>query len=221
MRALDLCAGAGGLSLGLQRAGFEVRGVELDADSVATHRAMVGPCDHSDLWLYSPCGPVDLAAAGLPCQPHSMAGNKNKGGPRGGSRDKRGQLYVPFFRIANEAQARAVLIENVRGLGSSPSDTHANGLEELLDAAVRAGFEHTFVRLLDAADFSVPQNRLRLFLVAFRSALDASRFRWPCPSHFRGALLGSPWVTVGAAVGCIRARTALLTMDARQQKNCS
>lgn len=67
LSALDCCAGAGGLSMGLHRAGFAVRGVEMDDDAVATHRLNVGPCDRSDLWEYRPERTYDLVAGGIPC----------------------------------------------------------------------------------------------------------------------------------------------------------
>ncbi len=125
MRALDCCAGAGGLSLGLQRAGFDVHGVELDVVACETHRALVGPCDNVSLWDYGSLERFELVAGGIPCQSHSTAGK------RGGTCDPRGQLYVPFLRIAQQAQARAVLIENVRGMLTSPSATHGTALHEV------------------------------------------------------------------------------------------
>ena len=136
MRALDLCAGAGGLSLGLQRAGWEVQGVELDPSACATHRGQVGPCDEADLWEYQPAGPVDLVAGGIPCQSHSIAGARH------GTGDPRGQLYVPFLRIARDAGARVVVVENVRGLLSAPSPTHASAFEEIAAAVRASGFQH-------------------------------------------------------------------------------
>lgn len=198
MRALDCCAGAGGLSLGLHRAGFDVLGVELDADACETHRRNVGPCELASLWDYSPTERYDLVAGGIPCQSHSMAGK------RGGTCDPRGQLYVPFLRIAQEAGARAVLIENVRGMLTSPSATHGTALLEIVAAIKAAGFEHTTHRVLDAADYGVPQRRHRLFIVGFRSAEDQARFEWPRATHCKdgGWLFGAQrWVSVREALG--------------------
>ena len=202
MIALDLCAGAGGLSLGLSNAGFRVHGVEIDADACATHRAAVGPCDHASLWDWSPTGAADLVAGGIPCQSHSAAGKRAKGG-RAGTGDDRGALYRRFLEIATLAQARAVLIENVRGIRTSPSASHGSALREILAAIEAAGFRPAIHTLLNAADYGVPQNRKRIFIVAFRDAVDASRFQWPSPTHSRdGRLLGlSPWVTVREALG--------------------
>ena len=198
MKALDCCAGAGGLSLGLQRAGFDVLGVELDEAAVETHRALVGPCDHASLWDYEPRERYDLVAGGIPCQSHSTAGK------RAGTCDPRGQLYVPFLRIAQQAQARAVLIENVRGMLTSPSPTHGTALLEVVAAVQAAGFEHVVHSILDAADYGVPQRRHRLFVVGFRSIDDARRFEWPRATHSRdgGGLFGlRRWVSVREALG--------------------
>jgi DNA (cytosine-5)-methyltransferase 1 len=196
LRALDCCAGAGGLSLGLHRAGFDVLGVEMDADACETHRRGVGPCDMASLWDYSPAGRYELVAGGIPCQSHSMAGK------RAGTDDPRGQLYVPFLRIAQEARARAVLIENVRGILSSPSATHGTSIRELCAAVVSAGFTHTTHRVLNAADYGVPQTRHRLFLVAFVDGASLARFRWPAPTHAQTpGLFGlRQWVSVREAL---------------------
>lgn len=198
MRALDCCAGAGGLSLGLQRAGFDVHGVELDVVACETHRALVGPCDNVSLWDYESLERFELVAGGIPCQSHSTAGK------RGGTCDPRGQLYVPFLRIAQQAQARAVLIENVRGMLTSPSATHGTALHEVVAAVRAAGFEHAVHNVLNAADYGVPQCRHRLFVVGFRSADDARRFEWPRQTHSRdgGGLFGlRRWVSVREALG--------------------
>lgn len=196
MRALDCCAGAGGLSLGLQRAGFDVLGVELDECAAETHRLNVGPCDTASLWDYEPRGEYDLVAGGIPCQSHSMAGK------RAGTCDPRGQLYVPFLRIARRAAARAVLIENVRGMMSSPSPTHGTALREVIAAVRAAGFEYVKHVVLDAADYGAPQRRHRLFVVGFASCDDALRFRWPFLSHADkgGGLFAQPWGTVRQAL---------------------
>lgn len=198
MRALDCCAGAGDLSLGLQRAGFDVRGVELDVAACETHVALVGPCDNVSLWDYEPGERFELVAGDIPCQSHSTAGK------RGGTCDPRGQLYVPFLRIAQQAQARAVLIENVRGMLTSPSATHGTALHEVVAAVRAAGFEHAVHNVLNAADYGVPQCRHRLFVVGFRSADDARRFEWPRQTHSRdgGGLFGlRRWVSVREALG--------------------
>lgn len=197
MRALDCCAGAGGLSLGLQRAGFDVLGVELDERAAETHRLNVGPCDTASLWDYEPRGEYDLVAGGIPCQSHSTAGK------RAGTCDPRGQLYVPFLRIARRANARAVMIENVRGMLSSPSPTHGTALREIVAAMNAAGFEHVVHALLNAADYGVPQCRHRVFVVGFRSVDDAARFKWPRATHSRdgGGLFGAHrWVSVRQAL---------------------
>lgn len=183
--AIDICAGAGGLSLGLLRAGWDVLGVEHDPDAVATHRVNVGPCDEADIRAWSPGGGADLVAGGVPCQSFSQAGQRK------GTADPRGQLYLQLLRIAREAGARAVLLENVRGL-------IYRGLDEIRTEFERQGWLTSWA-LLDAADYGVPQHRRRLFLLGLRERLP---FAWPAPTHGPGGLLGLlPWVTVRQALG--------------------
>ena len=187
MRALDLCAGAGGLSLGLQRAGFDVLGIELDADAIETHRRYVGPCEAADMRTYHPDERRDLTAGGVPCQPFSAAG-------LGLGLDDPRYLVPDFLRIAREAGSRAVLLENVRGLVLKPKAFRA--VLDLFEAEWL-----TTWTVVDAADFGVPQHRDRLFVVGFKDAAARTRFRWPQPTHAPpGSLFGAPYRTVREAL---------------------
>lgn len=189
-RYVEVCAGAGGWGLGLHRAAWTGTGIEIDADAAETHRRHVGPCLTADITTEPAPHAADLVCGGVPCQSFSLAGN------RGGLSDARGQLFNHLLRIAVEAGARVCALENVRGL------VHLGALPVILAAFRAHGFEplHT---LLNAADFGVPQNRVRLFVVGFRRAEDIARFRWPSPTHGApGNLFGlPPWRTVRQALG--------------------
>ncbi len=189
MRYVEVCAGAGGLGLGLHRAGWTGTGLELDADACATHRAHVGPCLQCDVTLAHAPHDADLVAGGVPCTTFSTAGNQ------AGLDDPRGQLFKALLRIAGEANARVVLLENVRGMIS------LGALPVILEAFRREGFEPVYT-LLNAADYGVPQNRVRLFVAGFRDGAALRRFRWPSPTHGApGNLLGlAPWVTAREAL---------------------
>lgn len=179
MKALDLCCGAGGLTLGLQRAGFEVHGFDFDADAIDTHRRHAGPASRVDIKRRlcldaeepAPWFPplADVVAGGVPCQPFSMAGE------RLGVNDPR-YLVPDFLSIARDAGARAVVLENVRGL---VFDRRAFRI--VIDA-FDAEWLTTWT-VLDAADYGVPQHRDRLFVVGFKDPAARARFRWPLPSH--------------------------------------
>ena len=196
MRAIEICAGAGGLSLGLTRAGFDVLGVENNSDAVATHLEHCGPCELADATTWHPPRDADLVCGGIPCQPFSSAGK------RLGLEDERGQLWVHLCRIADEARARALLIENVRGLTTTRDETGTTALRYLLQQLAARGW-HTAHQILDAADYGVPQHRDRVFIVGFRDERALRAFRWPAPTHApRGNLLGlPPYVSVREALG--------------------
>ncbi len=197
MKALDLCCGAGGLTLGLQRAGFEVYGFDFDADAIDTHRRHAGPASRVDIKRRlcldaeepAPWFPplADVVAGGVPCQPFSAAG-------LGLGLDDPRYLVPDFLRIAREAGSRAVLLENVRGLVLKPKAFRA-----VLDA-FEAEWLTTWT-VVDAADFGVPQHRDRLFVVGFKDAAARARFRWPQPTHAPpGSLFGAPYRTVREAL---------------------
>lgn len=187
---VEVCAGAGGWGLGLHAAGWTGTGIELDADASETHRRHVGPCLTADITTVATPHPADLVCGGVPCQSFSTAGK------RAGLNDDRGQLFRALLRHAVEAGARAIALENVRGLIS------CGALPVILNAFRAAGFEPVHA-LLNACDYGVPQNRVRLFIAGFRDAADLARFRWPRPTHGApGNLFGLPaWRTVRDALG--------------------
>lgn len=194
-RYVEVCAGAGGWGIGLHRAGWRGTGIEWDADASETHRRHVGPCITADITAAPSPHTADLVCGGVPCQSFSTAG------ARGGLDDPRGQLFRALLRHAAEAGARCVALENVRGLIS------CGALPVILAAFRAAGYEPAHA-LLNAADYGVPQNRVRLFIVGFRDAADLARFRWPAPTHGApGNLWGlKPWRTVRDALGLVGAR---------------
>jgi site-specific DNA-cytosine methylase len=215
-RAIDLCAGAGGLALGLHRAGWSVLGVEASDVAAATHRAGAGPCVTADIRAWSPRGPsrwdvgwtpwapVPFVCGGVPCQPFSSQGKRQ------GLADPRGQLFRHLVRVAVEADARCVMLENVPALAWKGGEA----LIAIAECMIRAGFVHAFARILNCADYGVPQKRERLIVVAFRDAADAARWAWPAPTHAAPGPDGPyavtpsglpPWVTVRTALALPRA----------------
>jgi DNA (cytosine-5)-methyltransferase 1 len=163
---------------------------------VATHVEHCGPCELADATTWHPPHDADLVCGGIPCQPFSSAGK------RLGLEDERGQLWVHLCRIADEARARALLIENVRGLTTTRDETGTTALRYLLQQLAARGW-HTAHQILDAADYGVPQHRDRVFIVGFRDERALRAFRWPEPTHApRGNLLGLPhYVSVREALG--------------------
>lgn len=189
LRYVEVCAGAGGWGLGLHRAGWTGTGVEIVDDAAETHRRNVGPCITADITVASPPHAADMVCGGPPCQSFSSAG------ARGGLDDPRGQLFKSLLRFANESGARVCAMENVRGL------VQRGALPVVLDAFSAAGFHATHA-ILNAADYGVPQTRMRLFIVGFRDAASLAAFRWPAATHGApGNAAGLPsWRTVREAL---------------------
>lgn len=212
---LDLCAGAGGMSMGFHRVDCDVHGVEHDADACETHRRMVGPCSHVDMREYvARPGHWAMVIGGVPCQPHSEQGKKE------GLDSEMGRLHEHMARIAREARAEAIVMENVPGL------THARrGRPAAIGSVVNtfrlAGFVTSW-RIIDAASFGVAQFRPRVFVVGFRSELAARRFFWPEPTHGKAGSGLQPHVTVRRALklGCGRFLTKGKHLDVSWWQGC-
>lgn len=167
--AIDLFAGAGGLSLGFEQAGFDVvAAVEVDPVHCAVHkfnfpqtavipRSVVG-LTATEIRRAAKIGdaPVDCVFGGPPCQGFSLIGHRVLDDPRN-------SLVLEFVRIVKELNARTFVFENVKGLTVGKQKAF---LEELVQAFDRAGYA---VRLpwqvFDAANFGVPQHRQRLILM--------------------------------------------------------
>jgi DNA (cytosine-5)-methyltransferase 1 len=186
LTSLEICAGAGGQALGLERAGFRhVALVEIDRWACQTLRANRPRWKvlQRDLRVFSAARyrGVDLLAGGVPCPPFSVAGKKL------GELDER-DLFPEAIRLVAECRPRAVMLENVRGLLDPIFDDY----RELLNERLRAlGYVPQW-RLLNASDYGVPQLRPRAVLVALRPR-DANRFRWPEARR-------EPALTVGEAL---------------------
>jgi DNA (cytosine-5)-methyltransferase 1 len=191
---VEICAGAGGQALGLERAGFEhALAVELDATACGTLRAnrpgwKVAEGDVADLALWRPRDyqGVGLLAGGVPCPPFTVAGRQL------GATDER-DLYAWAVELCDAIRPRALLLENVRGLSTNRFSAYR---QHVLDRLRELGYVPGW-RLLQASDFGVPQLRPRTVLVALRPS-DAPWFRWPSASP-------CPPVTVGETLGDLMA----------------
>lgn len=173
--SLEICAGAGGQALGLERAGFAHAAlVEIEAAACETLR-LNRPrwrVIQSDLRSFSARDylGLDLLAGGVPCPPFSRAG-RQLGGDDG--RD----LFPEALRLLAECRPRALMLENVRGLLDPRFAAYRQDLERELR---KLGYEPLW-KLLQAADYGLPQLRPRSVLVALCPEA-AECFRWPEPS---------------------------------------
>jgi DNA (cytosine-5)-methyltransferase 1 len=223
--AIDLFCGAGGLSLGLERAGLTVLvGADSDPWAVETHTANIGglgytgdladPTDfmeHLEGWGITR---TDLLVGGVPCQPFSRAGqSKIKDLVRSGVRqgeDPRAALWQSFMAVVERLAPRMVLVENVPDL---PSWDEGAVLIGLLESFRALGY-HVDARVVDCFLFGVPQHRARLFIVATK---NAAAFEWPDPggefTSLRDAIGDLPVVPAGQRLEELRYRSRRVPTD--------
>jgi DNA (cytosine-5)-methyltransferase 1 len=193
---VDLFAGAGGLSLGFEQAGVDVRAaVEIDPVHCAVHEFNFPNCTSicadatsltgSDIRKAARLGNarVDVVFGGAPCQGFSLMGKRALDDPRN-------RLLLEFVRLTTELNASYFVFENVKGLTVG---RHRQLLEELIETFQQRGYDVLLpYRVLNAADFGVPQDRQRLFLIGAKKGL-------PLP-HYPGPLTASR-VGVWEAIG--------------------
>ena len=182
---IDLFAGAGGMSLGFEQAGFDVAAaVEVDPIHAAVHsrnfpHCAVIPRSVADLTgnairrLAGIGGrDVDVVFGGAPCQGFSMIGRRAFDDPRNG-------LVREFVRLTAELEARSFVFENVRGLTVG---RHREFLHDLIAEFGRLGYSVAVPwRVLNAVHYGVPQNRHRLILMGVRRGLPLPRY--PAPTN--------------------------------------
>jgi DNA (cytosine-5)-methyltransferase 1 len=218
---ISLFAGAGGLDIGLEAAGWNCRyASDIDDAAVATmqvnqsartlinrrpvfdgtfiEKADVRTLKGKDILgsIGARRGEIPLLAGGPPCQSWSSAGHQL------GFQDPRGRLWSDFVRLADELDVRFMLFENVRGLLTARGEDGVPGsaLTTIRSKLLEVGF-HTTVSLLNAADYGIPQRRVRLFIIGYRSGDEPS---FPLPTH--GKTLADadvdrrPWVSMRKAL---------------------
>ncbi|NET03450.1 MAG: DNA cytosine methyltransferase [Symploca sp. SIO2B6] len=151
---VDLFAGCGGLSLGFEAQGFETHGWEMDADSCATYRRnLKGKCTQFVLTPETDLPAASVLIGGPPCQPFSV------GGKQKGLKDSRDGFPI-FLSAVKRLRPKIWLFENVRGL------LYRNKwyLDEITQVLQSLGYIIE-IKLLNAVDFGVPQNRQRLIVI--------------------------------------------------------
>ncbi|SUP37474.1 Modification methylase HaeIII [Vibrio owensii] len=221
MRSVELFAGGGGLAIGLDQAGFEPQViVELNKDACNTlrqnyltdgeHLLYEGDIKKFDYQQVNE--PVALVSGGPPCQPFSL------GGSHKAHNDDR-DMFPEAVRAIRELQPKAFIFENVKGLLRKtfteyfeyiilqlqyPSmakyegedwEHHLSRLEQHHTSLHEPELEYKVVyRLLNSADYGVPQKRERVFIVGFRADVDA-RWSFPEPTHSDEALFWDKWVS--------------------------
>lgn len=223
LTSVELFTGAGGLALGVARAGYDHLGlVERDRHAVASLRENrlrvvematwpenIRETDVKDVTFSGLAGRVRLLAAGAPCQPFSL------GGKHKGHADDR-NLFPEVFRAVRELRPDAIIVENVKGLlranfreyfdyivaqAERPSCVPRSGEDWRghRDRLARYAGKHrpeyiASFALLNAADYGVPQRRERVFIVAL-AARFGTKWTPPKPTHSEDGLLHAQYVT--------------------------
>lgn len=176
-KLLELFAGAGGLAIGMEKAGFDsVFLNEIDKHACNTLRknrpawnVVEGDISNIDFRKYK--GQIDLLSGGFPCQAFSYAGKQL------GFEDTRGTLFYEFARAVNETKPKVFLGENVRGLLNHDSGKTLQTIKKIISDL---GYTLVDPKILKAIFYQVPQKRERLFLVGIRNDLvGKGKFVWP------------------------------------------
>lgn len=184
INVVALFSGAGGLDIGFCDTGFSlIESVELEEKFVQTmlrnqatgkyfKKARI-KCE--DIRLYEPniSNQIDFIIGGPPCQSFSAAGRRAAG--VAGTKDDRGSLFEEYVRVLKKLKPKGFLFENVYGLlGAEKGES----IKKIISAFKEIGYNVSY-RILDAADFGVPQHRERIILVGSRDKV----FKFPKPTH--------------------------------------
>lgn len=170
LNIISLFSGAGGLDLGFKNAGFEISiANEFDKNIWETFEKnhdtplIKGDIREIDLHEFSY---ADGIIGGPPCQSWSEAGSLR------GIEDDRGQLFFDYINVLNKVKPKFFVAENVIGMMSK---RHSESVQQILNLFEDAGYD-VFIKLADAVDFNVAQNRKRVFYIGFRKDLNISHF---------------------------------------------
>jgi DNA (cytosine-5)-methyltransferase 1 len=184
IRTLSLFSGAGGLDIGFHDAGFQiVEAIEIDqkfaltlsANAVEDGYLQGTKVNCIDIREYVPKRheKYDFIIGGPPCQTFSAAGRRAAGVK--GTQDERGVLFKEYVRLLRQLNPAGFLFENVYGITGAEG---GRAWKEICAAFAEVGYK-IFHRILDAADYGVPQHRERIFIVGIKEG----EYRFPAPTH--------------------------------------
>lgn len=195
-KVVSLFSGGGGLDLGFKKAGYDIIwAIDINKDAVNTYKKNVGAeiiC--GDLYQIDEKSipKCDFVIGGPPCQSFSLAGNRN-------SDDQRGRLVWRYIDIIKETNPKGFLFENVTGLVSAKNSEGEKILPLLFQAFSDIGYS-IFYKILNAADYGVPQLRKRVIIVGLKGFMN--NFVFPEPTHNSGGTDGKrKYVSVREALG--------------------
>lgn len=176
MNVISLFAGAGGLDLGFEKAGFEIAMAnEFDKSIWATYeKNHKNPLIRGDIREIKESDfpdSVDGIIGGPPCQSWSEAGALR------GIDDARGKLFYEYIRILRDKKPKFFLAENVSGM---LANRHSEAVQNIIKLFKESGYDVSLT-LVNAADYGVPQDRKRVFYIGFRSDLGIN-FKFPPPT---------------------------------------
>nr|WP_276058863.1 DNA (cytosine-5-)-methyltransferase [Acinetobacter baumannii] len=177
-RVVSLFSGCGGLDLGFEKAGYEVvfaNDIERSVKETYEYnlgKILIKSIIDVDKNKEIP-NDIDVVLAGIPCQPFSNAGN------RGSMEDDRGQLFLQVMQVIDLKKPKVVIFENVKGFLSAKDDQGLFMPQRLSNELYEHGY-NTYWKLLNAADYGVPQNRQRVFIIGIRKDINVD-FTFPEP----------------------------------------
>lgn len=180
MNTIDLFSGAGGLSLGLKRAGFEIKAcVEINRDAMQTYVSHDSSAIHFNedvrgIDFRQFRGQIGLVAGGPPCQPFSIGGHRKANAD---SRD----MIPEFIRCLCEVEPEAFIMENVPGLIQKRTKFY---FDSVIDKLSACGYVLNWA-VINSADYGIPQKRKRLIVIGART----KQLLFPIPTHGSGTQL--------------------------------
>ena len=189
MNVIDLFAGCGGLSLGFELAGFNIPlAIEKDEWASETYKANhknttvitddITQITNLDSLIDSNVE-IDGIIGGPPCQGFSLSGNRDKNDPRN-------SLFMEFVRFVNHFQPKFFVMENVTGILSMKTKTNENVKDVIFQEFDKVGY-NVSVRKLNAAEYGVPQTRIRVIFIGVRKDLPFNEEKlFPIASHPEG-----------------------------------
>lgn len=194
MNVVSLFSGAGGLDLGFIMAGHRILWAnDLYEDAVETYRANIGNeiiCEDIAKINTDDIPDCDIVIGGFPCQGFSVANTKRH------VNDKRNELYKQLCRVIKDKNPKFFLAENVKGLLNIG---HGEVIKMIISDFESLGYM-VKAKILNAADYGVPQTRERIIIVGVRNDLDFE-YIYPEPTHDKSGNNGLPkWISVGEAL---------------------